>query len=582
MFAAALQQLTYDWNSMILRSALSALVIFAVSAPANAGIQNTTSFAGNYLAGRTAAWLRDNEAAVDFYSAALNQDAANPVMVERLFQYQLSGGDVAKAEAMASQVIAFNSQHRMARTTLGLKDFRNQHYAEARANFSEAAYTPVGELTSALLTAWTYAGEGSLNAALKALDKLDTLDAFANYKALHSALIEDFLGSGVRAEASYKKAYAQAGTSLRVVQAYGNFLERNGHSDQAIKVYSAFLQNGQNNVLVQDALADAKAGKKPQAFIATPGAGAGEVLFSLAAALSGEQSADAAIMYAQLALSFNADSPVIQSLLGDIYTDQKSHQLAIDAYEHIPPVSPLRIYADTQIAINLQRMERGKEAVERLQAVIKREPKNLDAWSTLGSIYRSNNEDAKAADAYTEALGLLPPAEKNNWQIHYYRGITYDHQKMWDKSDADFRQALAISKDEPTVLNYLGYSLIDRGVKLDEAIAMVKKAVELRPNDGYIVDSLGWAYYTMGDYEQAVNYLERAVDLNPADAVIAEHLGSAYWRVGRKIEARFQWQHAKDNNPEPEDLKRIEGELKDGLADPPKVKAADGKPVVKQ
>jgi Flp pilus assembly protein TadD len=242
----------------------------------------------------------------------------------------------------------------------------------------------------------------------------------------------------------------------------------------------------------------------------------------------------------------------------------------------------LRVYADTEIAINLQRLDQNKEAVERLKAVLAKEPKNLDAWTSLGNIYRVSDDNANATEAYTKAINLLPPTSTGNWQLYYNRGISFDHLKMYDKSEADFRKALSISGDEPSVLNYLGYSLIDRGQKLDEAIAMVKKAVDLRPNDGYIVDSLGWAYYTMGDYDQAVSYLERAVDLNPADPIIAEHLGDAYWRVGRQNEARFQYQHAKDNRPEPADLKRIEAKLKDGLIDPPKAKAAENKPVVKQ
>lgn len=563
---------------MRLRPAALFLASFAVASVALADVQTTASFSGNYLAGRTAGRMRDNSAAADFLNAALHDDAGNPVLIERLFQAYLTMGDIAKVEALAPGVIASNSQQRMARIVMGLKEFRGRHYGEARTQFTEAAYTPVGELTSALLTAWAYAGEGSLNAALKELDKLDGQESFTNYKAFHVALIEDFLGSSMRADAAYKKAYQLAGTSLRVTQAYGNFLERNGHKAEAEKIYRAFMVGGQRNVLVEADLAELTAGKKPQSFIATPGAGAAEALFSLAAALNGDQSADTALMYAQLALSFNGDRPVVQSLLGDIFTDMKANQDAIDAFEKIPTTSPLRSYADTEIAINLERLERSKDAADKLQTVISKDPMNLDALTTLGSIYRNSNELAKAVDVYNKAIDLQTQTDAGKWQLYYYRGMTYDRMKEFDKSEADFRQALSLSKDEPTVLNYLGYSMIDRGVKLDEAIALVKHAVELKPNDGFIVDSLGWAYYNLGDYDQAVTYLERAVDLNPADAIIAEHLGNAYWHVGRKLEAQFQWQHAKDNGPEKEDLARIEGKLKSGLVDPPKVKPMENTP----
>ena len=481
------------------------------------------------------------------------------------------------AEELATKVLSFNSQHRMARIVLGLRDFRVRHYADARRNFTEASYTPVGELTSALLTAWTFAGEGSLNDALATLDKLDGNDSFANFKSYHSALIADYLSSAVRAEASYKKAFEQAGTSLRVVQAYGNFLERHDRRDEAIKIYQTFLEGGEENILIELALKRAQDAKPPYAFIATPGAGAGEALFSLAAAMTDEQSIDVALLNAQLSLSFNADRPVVLTLLGDIYVDTKQYQNAINAYEQTPPGSALRVNADTEIAINLQRLERTKEAQQKLKDIIAKDPTNYDAQVTLGNVYRSNEEFKPASEAYSTALALVARPEKEHWRVLYYRGIAYERQKLWDKAEADFRQALALSPDEPLVLNYLGYSMIEKKINLNEALAMVKKAVELKPNDGYIVDSLGWAYFQLGDFEEAATLIERAVDLNPADPIIGEHLGDAYWRVGRTLEARFQWQHAKDNDPQPDDLKRIEEKLLNGLPDEPATKPAENK-----
>ena len=205
-----------------------------------------------------------------------------------------------------------------------------------------------------------------------------------------------------------------------------------------------------------------------------------------------------------------------------------------------------------------------------------REPANYEAWVTLGNVQRNSDEFADSAKSYDAALKLVSKPERNHWSVFYFRGIANERQKQWPQAETDFRKALELSPDEPSVLNYLGYSLIDKNEKLDEAIAMVKKAVELKPNDGYIVDSLGWAYFQLRDYPSAVEQLERAVDLKAGDPIIAEHLGDAYWRVGRKLEAGFQWNHAKVNKPEPEDLKRIEGKIKNGMPDlPPLVKPAD-------
>ena len=557
----------------------AAFMMLVAAGPSRAefSIDEATSLSGNYLAGRSAGKERDNEIAADYLSKALIEDPDNPVLIEKLFLLEVSSGNMPDAEELATKVLSFNSQHRMARIVLGLRDFRVRHYADARRNFAEASYTPVGELTSALLTAWTFAGEGSLNDALATLNKLDGNDSFANFQSYHSALIADYLSSAVRAEASYKKAYEQAGTSLRVVQAYGNFLERHNRRDEAIKIYQTFLEGGEENILIELALKRAQDNKAPYQFIATPGAGAGEALFSLAAAMTDEQSIDVALLYAQLSLAFNADRPVVLTLLGDIYVDTKQYQNAINAYEQTPPGSPLRVNADTEIAINLQRLERTKEAQQKLKEIIAKDPKNYDALVTLGNVYRSNEEFKPASDTYSTALALVAQPEKEHWRILYYRGIAYERQKLWDKAEADFRQALALSPDEPLVLNYLGYSMIEKKMNLNEALGMVKKAVELKPNDGYIVDSLGWAYFQLGDFEEAATLIERAVDLNPAAPIIGEHLGDAYWRVGRTLEARFQWQHAKDNDPQPDDLKRIEEKLLNGLPDEPVTKPAENK-----
>jgi Flp pilus assembly protein TadD len=227
------------------------------------------------------------------------------------------------------------------------------------------------------------------------------------------------------------------------------------------------------------------------------------------------------------------------------------------------------------MAVSRQRLERPAEAKSHLKEIIAKNPGNYDAWVTLGNIHRNNEEYAEAAEAYTKALDLIPVLTREHWNTLYYRGIAYERVKAWDKAEADFRKALSLEPDQPMVLNYLGYSLIEKKLSLNEAMDMVRKAVELRPNDGYIVDSLGWAHYQLGDYEEAVKHLERAVELKPADPTIAEHLGDAYWRVGRQLEARFQWQHAKDNKPEPEQLIGIEKKLVDGLTEDPPVKPAE-------
>jgi tetratricopeptide (TPR) repeat protein len=543
------------------------LVLAAV--PAQAGYEDLevegTSLSGSYLAGRFAGTQRDMDAAGQYFQQALRDDPNNAVLIERVFIFDLSEGKIANAEDYAERVLSFNSQHRMARFVLGLHDVRLKHWQRARENFKKAAYTPIGELTAALLNAWTYAAQGNQAAAFGALDKLDQNESLENFKSYHGALIADYLGAAMRAETFYKKAYAQAGNSLRVVQAYGNYLERNGRKDEARKIYEQFLTGAEKNPLVRQALEKLDTAEKPQLFIKTPQAGMSEALFSVASALSDDQGLDVALAYAQLALSIDGDRDINLTLLGDIYESMNSYQRSIDAYDAIDKNSVLKTNAELEVAVNLQRLDRKDEAKTRLTALTKADPKDFDALVTLGNLYRNNEEFAPAADVYNSAIALLGEPTRDNWTVFYYRGISYERTKQWEKAEADFRKALQLEPDQPMVLNYLGYSMIDKKMNLNEAIAMVRKAVELKPNDGYIVDSLGWAHFRLGEYDEAVKQLERAVELKPADPVIADHLGDAYWRAGRQLEARFQWQHAKDNKPEPEDLARIDKKLKEGL-----------------
>jgi tetratricopeptide (TPR) repeat protein len=570
------------WKMMtaLLRTALTGFLLASIPATAALAYDpSSTSISGSYLAGRSAAKLRDNDRAAGYLADALRSDAGNPVLTEKIFLLELAEGNFPVAEEFAAEVLKFNSQQRMARIVMGVKDFKGRHYAEARKNFEQSAYTPVGELTSWLLAAWAYAGEGELNPALKTLDRLDSNESFANFKTFHEALITDYLGNAIRAEGAYKKAYEAAPSSLRIVEAYGTFLARHGRAPEAQSLYRAFLQND-SNPLIEAALAASLKGETPKPFIATPAEGAAEALFSLATSMTDDQSIDVALLYTQLGISLGADEDVMYTLLGDTFEDMKRYDKALAAYEKVPASSPLRVNAEMEEAVCLQHLDRKDEALAKLKSIVAADPKNYDAIVTLGNLYRANSDFANAAASYDQAIALVATPAPGHWRIYYYDGISHERLNQWDEAEKQFRKALALAPNESSVLNYLGYSMIEKKINLPEALDMVKKAVELKPNDGYITDSLGWAYFQLGDYDQAVTYCEQAVELLPADPTIAEHLGDSYWRVGRTLEAKFQWQHAKDNKPEPEDLKRIEDKIKNGLppVEPPVTPAQNAAP----
>jgi tetratricopeptide (TPR) repeat protein len=243
----------------------------------------------------------------------------------------------------------------------------------------------------------------------------------------------------------------------------------------------------------------------------------------------------------------------------------------------------VRRSADIQIGLGLEQLNRGEEAAKHLEALMKARPDDIEVITALGNVLRARKRYAEAAEVYSKAIERIGTPDRSHWTLLYFRGSAYERAKQWPKAEADLKKALELIPDsQPSgkaqVLNYLGYSWVDMEMNIDEAFAMLRRAVDLSPRDGMIIDSLGWAFYRLGRYEEAVRELEKAVELKPGDPVINDHLGDAYWRVGRKLEARFQWQHAKDSSPEPDDLEKIVKKLERGL-DEDKPAAAESEPV---
>jgi Flp pilus assembly protein TadD len=238
----------------------------------------------------------------------------------------------------------------------------------------------------------------------------------------------------------------------------------------------------------------------------------------------------------------------------------------------------MRVSAEIQAGLALDGMNRQPDAIARLQKIVDEHPKDIDAISALGSLQRSAKQFDVAAETYSKAIALLDKPDRSNWTLFYFRGVCYERAKQWPKAELDFKKALELFPDQPLALNYLGYSWVDQGMNLDEAFKMLQRAVDLRPSDGYIVDSLGWAHFKLGHYEEATRLLEKAIELKPADPVVNDHLGDAYWRMGRKLDAHFQWNHARDMGPEPEDLPRILKKIDSGLPEEPTPAAAEAEP----
>jgi tetratricopeptide (TPR) repeat protein len=574
---AALAALAVTWPAMLAARAQAPQAPQPQMPPASF---SRTSASGSYLAARHAGGQRDAGAAASYYRAALRGDPRNNELLGRTFLAVLANGEVEESVKLAERVLQVDKNDRIARLVLGVRAIKQKQYPVARRELAQSIRGPITDLAATLLAAWTMASPNEAKAATDSIDKLAGADWYAIFKDLHAALILDLAGQKKDAAKRYERAYKLDPTALRVVLSYGSFLSRQGSNAEALKVFATFDEALPRHPLIVEATTEIKAGRKLPLMIDTPQAGAAEVLYGLGAALGRRGGEDLGLIYLQLALYLVPSHPLALLSLGDLYEAMKKPELANSTYERVPLNSPLLRNAQIQLALNLDTLEKTDEAKANLEKLIAANPGDTEAIMALGNVLRGRKQFAECADVYSKGVDTIGKPDKSNWVIFYFRGICLERAKQWAKAEADLKTSLDLFPDQPHVLNYLGYSWIDQGVNLDEGMRMIKRAVEQRADDGYIVDSLGWAYYRIGNIEEAVKQLERAVELKPEDPTINDHLGDAYWRVGRVLEARFQWSHARDLKPEPEELVKIEAKLKTGLPDDtsPSADAAQKKP----
>ena len=524
----------------------------------------TTS--GSYLAARHASVERDANSAAAFYRSALRTDPKNNELLDRAFISSLADGDIDEAVKLADRILTLDKSNRVARLVVGVRDLKQKKYATAQININQSIRGPITDLVATLLSGWASFGAGDSKAAVANIDKLTGPEWYPIFKDLHTGLILELANKEKEAGARFERAYKLDDSMLRVSDAYGRWASRNKDSAAAIGIYEAFDKKLPRHPLVLEALRETRAGKKLPPLIESAQAGAAEALYGIGATLTRRGGEDLALVYLQLSLYLQPNHALALLSLADLYESVKKPQMAIKVYERMPASSPLKRNAQIQLATNLDAADRSEQAIKILKDVTAEDPKDIEAIMALGNIERGRKKFADCSTTYSNALDVTPgTTDKNTWVTYYYRGICEERSKQWSKAEADMRKALDLQPEQPHVLNYLGYSWIDQGINLDEGMKMIKRAVDQRPDDGYIVDSLGWAFFRIGNFEDAVKNLERAIDLKPEDPTINDHLGDAYWRVGRTLEAKFQWAHARDLKPEAEELPKIEAKIANGL-----------------
>jgi tetratricopeptide (TPR) repeat protein len=527
----------------------------------------STSVLGNYLAGRFARASQDTDEAAGFYERALTRDPTNEVLLDQAFQMETMSADWPKAIPLAEQLAATHKSHRMSQFLLGVTAFKNADYVKAEDHFKAASENPIGELTSAIALGWSRLAAGDADGALAAVDLPKQPDWAQFYLRYHRGLIADIAGRKAVARSAFEKMFRQDSRTLRTSLAYAQHAAHYGDFKLARQIIKEQLTktHGDPHPLAVDMLDRINKKEKTALLITSPTEGLAEVYYGLGEALTGEGGVSLGTIYLQLALYVKPDHAFALAALANTEEVAHRYQDAIATYDKIPQGTPLQSAIDIRKAFNLNSLEKTDEAKAILERLAAKDPNDVRPLEALGNIYRARKQYAEAVTYFTRAIAVLGKPDNRHWGYYYARGTAYERLKKWPAAEADLKRALAMAPDQPLILNYLGYSWVDQGKHLKDGMRLIEKAVQLKPDDGYIVDSLGWAHFKRGDFKEAVRYLERAVEIKPEDPTLNDHLGDAFWKVGREREARFQWNQALSLAPEPEDAEKIKAKIERGL-----------------
>ena len=532
-------------------------------------------FAGAYLAGRTADVDNDTGRAIEFYRKALEFDAENTEVKERLMVALFSDGRFSDGVVLARELQEDPAVAQVARLALMVEATSKREYRKAASLLNPEDTNPIDRLLNTLMKAWAEFGDGKGEAALKSILALDGPPWYPVFVRYHAGAMAQAMGNKAEARKHFTDLIAdpQAGaaapdTYIRGVMALAGLEARDGNKRAALDALATGEDFSPGYAPLAALRQLIEEDGKPESGVMTAQQGSAAVLFTLGSALNRDGAEETVVVYLQFARSLDPDNAATLVILGGLTERLGKAEEAIKIYEAVPETSPMRRVSELQLGLALADLGRNNEAKDHLKALIASDPKDIRSYLAYGSVLSQDKDYIEMALTYETAISVLGPTPtRNDWNLFFQAGIANERLKHWPKAEAHFKRALELFPDQPQVMNYLGYSWIDMNINLEEGMDLIRAAVDLRPNDGYIVDSLGWAHYRLGQFEDAVRELERAVELKPADPTINDHLGDAYWRVGRELEASFQWKRALSNEP-PEELKPlVEQKLREGLSD---------------
>jgi Flp pilus assembly protein TadD len=493
-------------------------------------------------------------------------------LLQSAMQAHVLAGDFNAALKLARRLISVNPQNQQAHILLSVAAFKRAQFDVALEHVDAIGGGPLGSVLTPNMELWIALARNDEGRGAAAVKKLTRASLFAGVPLVQAARALEINGNSKAAATHYAEAVrAGAARYLYFVLSYGAFLERQNETERAAKLYEFYHGTHLEHAHVSAAQARLGRGEKPP-IEANPMAAMAEAFAAISEAMQNESRFDLALGYLRLAQYLDGDNELIAfsvaQLLGarDRFVDAAVQFSTIDKGG--------LLYRDAQIQRAQMLFEAGaaEAAIAVLNQQLRLHPNDRDLLVSLGDLYRSELRFAEAENSYDAAVGLIEKERPRDWHLYFVRGMMRERLGDWDMAEIDLQRARKLSNDEPHVLNYLGYSWIDKGMYLDEGLKIIKQAVKEQPKNGSFVDSLGWAHFRLGNYATALKVLERASQLEPTDPVITDHLGDALWRMKREVEARYQWRKALAFEPTDEDRVKIERKLLTGLGAPEKKK----------
>ncbi|MDY0010089.1 MAG: tetratricopeptide repeat protein [Bdellovibrionales bacterium] len=510
------------------------------------------TFSGNYLAARFAQRQQDWPAAQHYMNAVVNFDSENELMTSRAFLLSLGAGEYPAARRLAEKITAEHQNGTdIASIFMACEAMTRGEFQTAADMVARLPDDGFGQYTKPLLTAWAKVGMGDRTGAIAHLSEYsEETDPTYN---LHLAMMYDIAGDTENAAKHYT-ASMEDNLSLHNVLLLADFFTRSGNTEMASR-----LRDGIGD------LYNVPAAKNNPPMIRTPADGAAVAMFDLATMLFERRSFDSAQIYSHLVMILSPQSDFGRLMVGDIATINEHYGPAAAAYGKIPATSPLYLLSRLRIAETYEAANKTEAAATLLRELSAMPQTRMQALTALGDMHRRNENFTQAIAIYDEILADVTEPGEDHWALIYARGMSLERANEWDRAEKDLLLALSFQPDNPMILNYIGYTWIDKGVNLQKGMDFVRRAVNLRPDDGYILDSYGWAFYRLGDMQQAVYWLEKSVALVPDDTAILDHLADAYWQSGRHTEARFKWQRARTLSKDADFRAAVERKLRNGM-----------------